>query len=145
MGFSGFYLSSVEESVFWLPLDQNVEPSDPPAPSLLGHIHVFHMDDNRQNLWKHKSAPIKMFSFIKVILVIVSLHSNGNPNKHTFQLLVKVIFFKLPLSCIFVTAMRKLTDSESKMKAFLLLSGLRGDSSQRLILPTTYSQLGVLG
>jgi hypothetical protein len=41
--------------------------------------------------------------------------------------------------------MRKLTDSGSKMKAVLLLSVLRGDSSHKRILATMYSHLGVHG
>jgi hypothetical protein len=60
------------------PLDQDVELSAPTEPSLLRCCHASYHDDNGLNLWNCKPAPVNFFFFffIKVALVMVSLHSN---------------------------------------------------------------------
>ena len=66
---------------FWLPEDQDGELLASPAPCLPSGCHASHHDDdNRLNLQNCKPAPNYMFAFLRVALVMVSLHSNGNSN-----------------------------------------------------------------
>jgi hypothetical protein len=61
-----------------LTMHQNVEILAPPAPCLPGCCHASCHDDNGLNLWNCKPAPIKCSLFIRVALIIVSLHNNGS-------------------------------------------------------------------
>jgi len=76
------FLAAFETICSWHPHPSNedVELSAPLVPYLPAHSHASCHDDNGLNLWKSKPAPI-MLSFIKVALVMESLHSNGSPKR----------------------------------------------------------------
>lgn len=59
-----------------------VELSVSLAPCLVAYSHASLHDDNELNLRNSKPALIKLkFAFIRVAVVLVSLHSNENPTK----------------------------------------------------------------
>jgi hypothetical protein len=60
-------------------VDQDVELSAPLAPCLPECGYASFHDENGQNFCKGKTVPNKMFAFVRVVLVMVSFHSNGNP------------------------------------------------------------------
>ena len=71
-----------EDSPLLLPVDQNGELSVPPlAPCLLVRYHASCHDDNGLNPWNCKPAQMKYCPFIRVALVMVSLHSHGVPSQ----------------------------------------------------------------
>ena len=45
----------------WLPLDQDVELSAPPAPSLPTRCHASHGDDNGLNLWNQSQVNVCLY------------------------------------------------------------------------------------
>jgi hypothetical protein len=59
MGFETLLLASWKPVFSWLPSEQDVELSAPPAPCLPGSCHAFCLHDNGLNLWTCKPAPIK--------------------------------------------------------------------------------------
>jgi hypothetical protein len=76
----------VAQSVFLFPDDTVVELSaTSPAPRLSVCPRVSRGDSNGLNLWTAKQSPIKYFSFIRVALVIVSLHINRNSKRKDLQ------------------------------------------------------------
>ena len=73
-------LLSANETVFsWLPSNQDTELSTPsPVPCLLRYYFASHLD-NGLNLRTSKQLQLNVV-LIRVVLVMESLHSNGNPN-----------------------------------------------------------------
>jgi hypothetical protein len=62
----------------WLPSYQDIECSIS-KPWLPAYCCASQHDDNGINLWNCKLAPSKLFSLIRVALVVVSRHSNESP------------------------------------------------------------------
>jgi hypothetical protein len=70
----------------WLPSDQDVElPAPSPAPCLPGHCHASCHDDNGLNLQTVSQPQYNECNFIKVTLVMASLHSYETLTKTGFD------------------------------------------------------------
>ena len=63
VGFGALLLGDHQIVFSWVPSEQDVELSAPPAPCLPGCCSAFHLDDNGLTLWTCKPAPIKYCFF----------------------------------------------------------------------------------
>lgn len=73
-------LPHVAHHLLLLPVNLDVELSATSStPCLSAHGHASCYDDNNKPLTL-SASPNEMFSFLRVVVVMGSLHGNGNPN-----------------------------------------------------------------
>ena len=67
-------------SLIPLPKDKDVYLSAPSLAPLVRAYHHVSLHDNNGLYLKLLSQPNEMFSFIRLVMVMMSLHKNRNPN-----------------------------------------------------------------